>query len=469
MLPYLTDIDATVDNTFSCIINSEGGTSVIAYSLEINGTGMSHTYAKTTLSSALYNGDKLNISIPSSTSQMVNGNDYTWNLTLYESNPSMWVVSGVIQSTTASTTTTLYLRKHYNVKSGMYIKINGQTRLISSFSSTTGVATLSVALSSAPSSNVPYNIYSDNLTSSDYYFRARKTPVVSITNIPTTVASRAYSFEGSYTQIDNVAWKNFKFILYDSSDKIVEQSSNISTGLIKYTFDGLVDNTTYKIQLIVENQDGVISQTDKLSFNVDYLEPSFVTIPSTENVCAKNAVKVSWAQPFINSGVATSTTVSAPYYDLLPNVPYTGAGSVKIRDKCTLSYIPATSTETIDIPYKSTVYFYCKLNQAFQGTIIELTDEDNGDYYRVSYSNSYFNYDINGEITGSVFAVNVIEQWLLTSVASYNSNYHYRWEDTASWDDALYYYESSTTTLDTYWFKVTLLPDKILLTAIAQN
>ena len=142
MNPYLTAIDATSNNTFACYLNAEGGTQINKYKLavkDLSGNSI-YTTGDATLSPVLYNKDTLSVTVPSS-SGMVNGIDYIWNVTVYESNANIWVTYGTVQST--STTTNVYIRKHYNVTSGMYLKIGNKSRLISSYNSSTGLALLS--------------------------------------------------------------------------------------------------------------------------------------------------------------------------------------------------------------------------------------------------------------------------------------------------------------------------------------
>ena len=85
--PYLSDIDATDDNTFYCYINAEGGTTVNAYNYTITDLSGQQIYKseKQTLATPLYSQQVLYMSVPK-TSGMINGRDYVWRVQLYESN-----------------------------------------------------------------------------------------------------------------------------------------------------------------------------------------------------------------------------------------------------------------------------------------------------------------------------------------------------------------------------------------------
>lgn len=459
--PYLTPIDATVNNTFSCYLNSEGGTNINKYKLLINDLNGNTVYntGDVTLSPVLYNKDTLNITVPS-TSGMINGIDYVWNILLYENNPNIWVTYGTVQST--STTTNVYIRSHYNVSEGMYLKIGNESRLISSYNSTTGLAVVS-AFTSAPSVGVQYNIYKNYVNSDDIYFKARSTPVISITNYSSTISNRSFTFSGSYSQSDGINWKYYTFNLYDVDGNIIDTTNEVNTGIITYTFDGFSNDTSYSIELIIETQDGIIVTTGKKSFSVSY---SVTTIWNTpvyvENIESKNALKASWGQPYINLSSVSGET--APYYEYISNSPSSGKKSIKLYKGTTLNYSVKTSLGRMFVPYNSTLSCRIRLPIAFSGNIIELYNDVTDDYYIVSYDNGIFSFDINGLYTGTIRAFYPTSSWLLDS--TYISKNEYVWDDTQIWDDSKFFYEQSEDDLNNSWCEFTLLPDTVLLTTV---
>lgn len=369
--PYLTDIDATLDNNFTCIINSEGGTDIVAYKLIINDLNNNEIYnsTKKTLSAYLYNGDSLSVQVPDTTS-MVNGTDYVWNITLYEQNPTMWVTYGTIQGA-SSTTTNIYLRHHYNVSADMYVKIGTESRKISTYDMETGIAVVSPAFTSAPADKTDYNIYTNFVKSSDIYFKARTTPTISISYFMSVIPSRKHTFIGTYTQPENVAWKYFIWNLYDVTNQLIETSGQINTGQMQHTFDGFIDGTTYKIQLVVENQDGVILNTSLQSFTVDYESAQVDNVPVVELLCDKTALQVAWSQPLINSGFASGDK-GIPYYTLVPNVPYPGGSSVLLTETNYIYWETSTSTERYEINSNSTAFLNCTFPIGFSGSVVKM-------------------------------------------------------------------------------------------------
>jgi len=460
--PEQTAIDATASNTFSCYLNAEGGTQITEYDLTINDLDGNEIYTTgdTTLSPVLYNKNTLSITVPS-TSGMTNGYDYVWNIKLYETNPTIWVTYGTVQAT--STTTNVYLRISYLIEAGMYLKIGNQIRLISTYDSDTGLAVVSTAFSTAPSTGAQYNIYTNYVVSDDIYFKARALPVISITTYTATVTNKAFTFTGSYTQSDNVDWKYYTFNLYDSSGELLDTTGEVNTGTISYTFDGFLTGTSYSIELVVETQDGTSVTTGLESFSVLYaITTVFNNQVVAECLMAKDAMQVSWGNPYTNSYTLTGTT--SPYYEYLEDTPQTDQTSVSLYSGSELLYEIGNSLGAVIVPYNSTTSFRTRLPISFQGDIISLNNAVDESYYILSYTDGTFYYDINNLYTGSIKIQDGSATWLLGS--TYDEYTNYVWDDTQTWNDSLYFYEQTADFLNTHWCEFTLLPTGILLTLI---
>ena len=65
-------------------------------------------------------------------------------------------------------------------------------------------------------------------------------------------------------------------------------------------------------------------------------------------------------------------------------------------------------------------------------------------------------------IQGSVVIETVEDKWLLQSKDTLDAN-NYIWKDGILWDDSLYWTETGTQYINSYWFKLTLLPNKLLV------
>lgn len=353
--PYLSDIDATESNTFYCYINAEGGTTVKAYALTINDLSGNQIYTSTqTLVTPLYSQQVLYINVPS-TSGMSNGQDYVWNIKLVESNADIWVAFGTIQEG-ENTTTQLVLRKNWLVSSGDWIVINNQKVKMITYDSTTGIATLANALTSVPSVGTTYNIYSDNVKSSDYLFSARSSASLSIDNVPQVVNAKSYTFTGEYTQEQGINYKYFIWTLYDDLQNPLATTGEVNTGNIEYTFDGFVSGSTYGIGLVLENQDGTVISVPPQYFRVEYQSPEIFSAPHSQVDCDKNAIRVYWTPLLINTGVAEGT--SEQKYSYVYNTPYDGGVSVNINSGCDITWDIGSEGAPVPFNYDSTTYLH---------------------------------------------------------------------------------------------------------------
>ena len=371
--PYLTSIDATASNTFSCYINAEGGTAVSEYILTINDLLGNQVYNNhQSIIPNLYSDQILNMTVPAS-SGMTNGMDYVWNVTLIEANADIWITYGTIQDG-ASTTTSLYLRSSnlidVNNTTSTYIKINNQTVEITAYDSTTGVATLGTALSTVPTVGTSYNIYSNGLTSNDIYFLARSAAILSST-IPNMINTKSYNFQATWTQSQNVNWKYFDWVLYTSSGSVLKDSGKIYSGAIEYEFDGMINGTTYGVGLTVESEYGVVSTIPITYFQVSY---DVITIDYEVNVtplCDTNANLISW-QPFLTNQGYSEGSGTLPYYSLAANQPYSGGSSVSVNKGADLYWYVGSSNYKYNVPAESTTYINWQGSEGYDGFIFEM-------------------------------------------------------------------------------------------------
>ena len=354
--PYLSDIDATEENTFDCYINAEGGTTVIGYNLTIHDLSGNVIYTTNdqTLTTPIYSQQTLNITIPS-TSGMINGYDYTWNIKLIESLADIWVAFGTIQEGD-NTTTQLILRKNWLISSGDWIVINNQRVKITSYDTSTGTAVLAAALSTIPTVGTTYNIYSDNVLSSDYLFSARSTASLSIDNIPEVINSKTYTFTGNYTQEQGINYKYFIWTLYDEAENELATTGEITTGSISYTFDGFANGETYGVGLTLENQDGTILSVPAQYFTVSYQQPEIYSAPLSEVDCEKDAIRVYWTALLINTGVAEGTQDIK--YRYVYNQPYETGVSVQIYDGADITWDIGSEGASVPFDYTSTTYIH---------------------------------------------------------------------------------------------------------------
>lgn len=311
--PSGVSIDGLLDNTFTMEIQTNSYVS--AYQLLIVDFDNNEIYtgSKTTLANYAYNGDILEIPVNASTVALSNGANYKWRVRLYQPTADMLITYGLVQAT--STTTTIYLQPNINIKVGMAITINGQTKTISSYNSDTGVAVVSNAFSSAPAVGTQYKIYSDFIeTVPDYIVYARQTPAVAISNVPSSLTLKYHTFQGTYTQSDNVPIVYHKFDLYTKNDdgtiSLVASSDKVYSANLSYTYDSFRTGNKYLIQMTVENDMGVITTTDMYEFNVSYDIVEYLQQPLASFDDKNNAVKVSWVTPVENEATSFRSDVA---------------------------------------------------------------------------------------------------------------------------------------------------------------
>lgn len=311
--PSGVSIDGLLDNTFTMEIQTNSYVS--AYQLLIVDFDNNEIYtgSKTTLTNYAYNGDILEIPVSASAVALSNGTNYKWRARLYQPIADMLITYGLVQAT--STTTTIYLQPNINIKAGMAITINSQTKTISSYNSDTGVAVVSNAFSSAPAVGTQYKIYSDFIeTVPDYIVYARQTPAVAISNVPSSLTLKYHTFQGTYTQSDNVPIVYHQFDLYTRNDdgtiSLVTSSDKVYSANLSYTYDSFRTGNEYLIQMTVENDMGIISTTDMYEFNVSYDIVEYLQQPLASFDDKNNAVKVSWVTPVENEATSFRSDVA---------------------------------------------------------------------------------------------------------------------------------------------------------------
>ena len=311
--PSGVSIDGLLDNTFTMEIQTNSYVS--AYQLLIVDFDNNEIYtgSKTTLTNYAYNGDILEIPVSASAVALSNGTNYKWRVRLYQPTADMLITYGLVQAT--STTTTIYLQPNINIKAGMAITINSQTKTISSYNSDTGVAVVSNAFSSAPAVGTQYKIYSDFIeTVPDYIVYARQTPAVAISNVPSSLTLKYHTFQGTYTQSDNVPIVYHQFDLYTRNDdgtiSLVTSSDKVYSANLSYTYDSFRTGNKYLIQMTVENDMGVITTTDMYEFNVSYDIVEYLQQPLASFDDKNNAVKVSWVTPVENEATSFRSDVA---------------------------------------------------------------------------------------------------------------------------------------------------------------
>lgn len=365
MIPYYTDIDGSVDNTFSCVINAVGSTSISKYTFIINDLSGNQQYESTVVPTQnYYSDDVLQITLPADS--IINGYDYVWKIKLYEDNPTIYVTNGAVTNSGISTTTQIYVKVQYLITVGHYIQIGTEIRKITAYDNTTGQITVDSAFSTAPSVGTLYTILSDYITSDDTYFKARTTPTIIIDSFPQIIERKDYTFTATYRQEQGLNYKYFQWILYDEGNNVVQKSEEIYQGVIKYTFDGLISDRLYKIKVLLVTQDDSICESEMINFIVRYETFEISSETSVNLLSDKTAVEIKWNNLYNTTGEAYNEETHQVITDDLDYInisPTRHTNIVELNQNENISFEIQQFDNLLTIPYESSICFYLALFQ----------------------------------------------------------------------------------------------------------
>lgn len=268
---------------------------IIAYELFIYDLNHNLFYdsSRTRLTPNLYNNDILTIPLPSSIN-LSNGTNYRYSIRLWQDFLDIEVSKGKIQS--MSNQTRFVIVPNVNIKTGMYVGINGEAKQITNYNSTNGEVTIENAFSSYISTGTEYSIVSDFIDQfPEENLYIRNYPQIYITNIQ-TISTKSYTFKGAYIQQQNVPIIRYTFNIYqDTGDldtkKLLMSYTNNSANIECY-YDGFLNGQNYLIELIVLNEFNIEAKTDLLSFTAEYDTPAYLERPQIDYIDSRNANKI---------------------------------------------------------------------------------------------------------------------------------------------------------------------------------
>lgn len=380
--PSYISIDATENNTFTMEVNTSNYVS--AYELTILNWDNTVAYqgTKQALSTPVYNGETLAITVPSSIG-LINGYNYKWYVKLYQPTSDMLITYGIVQQDSPNNTTVI-TQPNINIKPGMNLVINGETREISSYTYDLeiGTAVLTSDLANSAKKGDTYQIYSDFIqTIPEYILYVRKTPVVSITNFSASLDKKYKTFEGSYIQEDNVPLVYHQWDLYlinaNGSTTLLKTSGKVYNADIKFYYDGFKTSQTYQINLTIETQFGVVATSGMQTFTVSYTAIEYLQQPTAKVLTNKNAIQVDWVAPVSFEPLTIGTMVASGYVqpgEITSSSLYLLPGQ-NINPGATFSSGLLTKSEILT--YNNTTGYTTFLNDSVEDVLV-------GDYYTIS-------------------------------------------------------------------------------------
>ena len=148
-------------------------------------------------------------------------------------------------------------------------------------------------------SGTSYSVYRNYYETNYYFFKSRKNAVLSIDNFPYEQAnafpSRYYNFLGSYQQINNIPIKYHIWEVYDITKiKPVYKTERQFNSNLSFAYDNFENYHTYKIKLIVVNQDGAYLEYFSPDLTILYKEIDFKTSGEAVYNNASYSVDVIW-------------------------------------------------------------------------------------------------------------------------------------------------------------------------------
>lgn len=105
-------------------------------------------------------------------------------------------------------------------------------------------------------------------------FLTRSKPTVEFDDFPSSVSSVSQDFSATYTQAegDGINWSRWQLrrVASNGTYETIEDTGEIATSNLTYSYDGLVSGYSYQLSLTVETQSGMQATTGFMAFSVSY-------------------------------------------------------------------------------------------------------------------------------------------------------------------------------------------------------
>lgn len=237
---------------------------------------------------------------------------------------------------------------------------------------------------------------SGDVESNFVYLKTNANPTVSL-SIPGTLTVQSFDVEAIYSQSEGISLKRYKFILYNANDEILKETEWKYDYTLKYTLEGLMTGSTYKLECIAVSQNDLIGTSGKQTFDVLYEKPDATrTIKVTpDNNCG--VMKVSW------DNLKQVTPIITGTYSYVEGAFEKG---LKLDNGSTITYEEETAEDF-------TLQFYRRYPVAYEGIIVGMYEgeHDAEPSFVFGYENGRFYIDNMGTIYKSevVDMANIIE------------------------------------------------------------
>lgn len=128
-------------------------------------------------------------------------------------------------------------------------------------------------------------------------FITRALPTLAIDAIPSPVTSQSLTITATYSQAqsDPISTVEWVFALYGSESTPIKETGTVTTQVLSFDVDGLIDGNTYVVECNVVTSNGVEISTGFVQFSVGYSATNVSTTFTIGKVKNSSGVYVSWA------------------------------------------------------------------------------------------------------------------------------------------------------------------------------
>lgn len=211
-------------------------------------------------------------------------------------------------------------------------------------------------------------------------FITRSTPVLTLDNVPDTMAARDYTFTASYEQAqgDTLNWIRWQIAFADDTANPFYDTQNIyGTAQLQTYYDGFFRGNEYAVRVRIQTENGIEADTGWVSFAVEFdSNPLSGIVKASKVVGGRSAVLVEWPAISYIPGTATGD------YTITDNVLSLPVGSSVVWD--------SANNEPMDFPSPWTLIMRGKLVNATSTPLVITTTngtiEVSYDYYEKLFS-----------------------------------------------------------------------------------
>lgn len=124
------------------------------------------------------------------------------------------------------------------------------------------------------------------------------TPVLTFTNMKTTIRNATYDFELSYSQSESDYINSYQVSMYDANNQLLYTRDTVypASSDLPYTFTvkigDLIDQSTYYIECSAASVSGMTATTGKIQFTVAYNRPPNYSVIYVDNISSACSVRV---------------------------------------------------------------------------------------------------------------------------------------------------------------------------------